>query len=311
MRVACTGLGRSLALGLVAIAIGACGGDGGGDADAAPPLANPGFALPTAVTRANVDEHEVGDADWSCLGTPGADQARTAELILGGKVMELGGISPKPIPAVTLAAFPGTDFDATFATAMSDAEGAFAGLAIPVGQVRVGFKLTGTEIMDTLLLNQYWEPAATTFTQEIGAVTVALSNALPTFINFTRKPGTGVLAGAMRDCQHREVSNAIATVSATSGRADHVDGANTFYFDAAGGLPAIHEIEADTSADGRFVVFDLPATSTPNFIQVWGFPTAGDLAAGEAGLKLLAELPSPVLADTIITGSIEPLRTAP
>ena len=56
---------------------------------------------------------------------------------------------------------------------------------------------------------------------------------------------------------------------------------------------------------GRFAV---PPQTAPAYIQIWGFPTAADLAMGEAGLKLLSELASPVEANAVITGSFEAKR---
>ena len=49
-------------------------------------------------------------------------------------------------------------------------------------------------------------------------------------------------------------------------------------------------------------------TSPMGYVQMWGFPTAADMAMGKAGLKLIAELQVPLLSDTVITGSYEPLR---
>jgi hypothetical protein len=60
-----------------------------------------------------------------------------------------------------------------------------------------------------------------------------------------------------------------------------------------------------TNSDGLFIVIELPPTTTA-YMQVWGFVDDADLADGEP--TLLAELPSPVAADTIITASIEALR---
>ena len=40
---------------------------------------------------------------------------------------------------------------------------------------------------------------------------------------------------------------------------------------------------------------------------MWGYPTDADLAADK--LTLITELAVPVLADTVITGSFEPLRS--
>jgi hypothetical protein len=180
-------------------------------------------------------------------------------------------------------------------------------LTLPVGGTRWGFKVTQEDYTDTFLLNQYFEPATASQSQDISAISQGLTTALPAIIGIVRDPERGVLAGAIRDCQAREVSHAIATVSATSGQIDHLDGADTYYLDTSAGLPVRHDQLNQTDTIGLFAVFQLAETNSA-FIQIWGFTDAGDIAQGEAGLTLLAELPSPVLADTVITGSIEPLR---
>jgi hypothetical protein len=85
--------------------------------------------------------------------------------------------------------------------------------------------------------------------------------------------------------------------------------ASTFYFNTSTGLPAKHKDRQATDQDGLFTIFNLPPISGTAYIQVWGFKTDADVAKGAAGLTLLAELPSPVIADNVITGSIEPYRT--
>ncbi len=69
-----------------------------------------------------------------------------------------------------------------------------------------------------------------------------------------------------------------------------------------------HTQSPTMNKDGLFVVLNLPPQTAPAFIQIWGFPTAADLAMGAAGLKLLGELASPVEANAVITGSFEPKR---
>ena len=54
------------------------------------------------------------------------------------------------------------------------------------------------------------------------------------------------------------------------------------------------------------MVIQLPATQSA-YVQMWGYKTDADAMAG-GEMTLLAELPVPVLADTVITGSYEPLR---
>jgi hypothetical protein len=56
------------------------------------------------------------------------------------------------------------------------------------------------------------------------------------------------------------------------------------------------------SADGIFMVIQLPAAPTA-YVQMWGYDGA---VSGEP--KLIAQLQVPVVADTVITGSYEPLR---
>jgi len=307
-----------LGLGLLALAaVPACGGSSSGNPDAGPPDAmggNSGFVPPMDVTKANMESNgtwmELGDADWSCLNTASDDMPLQADLTLDGQINDFQNMS-NGVPDPTVVAFAGTDYMTPFAngTVTGDGSGNFTGLVIPAGTKRVGYKITAASYMDTFLLNQYYDPASTTGTQKISAISQGLASALPAFVGFERTPGTGVLAGAMRDCSGHEVSNAIATVSSTSMTHTDLDGAVTYYFSAAAGLPVNHKQRTSTDQDGLFAVFELPAQTGNSYIQVWGFTSAADVAQGEAGLTLLAELPSPVLADTVITGSIEPLRT--
>ena len=98
---------RISTLGLAPLfALAACGDDGGtSPIDAAPGpdammLANPGFPVPTAVTKANMQAGgvwtEIGDADWTCLNTPTRD--RVAELVLG----TLGDLPGAPLDVAAL-----------------------------------------------------------------------------------------------------------------------------------------------------------------------------------------------------------------
>ena len=52
---------------------------------------------------------------------------------------------------------------------------------------------------------------------------------------------------------------------------------------------------------------DPAAGPTPTgYVQMWGFPTAATSTARQAQAD--RELQAPVIADTVITGSYEPLR---
>ena len=300
----------------------ACSDDGGsttidGGGIDAPMLENPGFPVPTAVTKANTFSmgawSEVGDADWSCLNTPSADQPSTQAIALTGVIDDFQ--SGDGVGNATVTAFPGIMLSANSGMATSSNVAATRGqysmnlTMLPSGTTRFGFKVESTGYLKTYLLNQYLNPANATQNRSISAVSESTANALPAFVGVTRDVAKGVLAGAMRDCQGREVSNAVATVSSTMGTVAHLAGAETFYFSAgSSSLPVRHTQSPTMNKDGLFVVLNLPPQTAPAFIQIWGFPTAADLAMGAAGLKLLGELASPVEANAVITGSFEPKR---
>ncbi|MBK9030934.1 MAG: hypothetical protein IPL61_06270 [Myxococcales bacterium] len=297
----------------------ACGDDGGstgtdGGIDA-PMLENPGFPVPTAITKANMKSMgvwtEIGDADWTCLNTPSDDQPSTQSISLTGTIEDFQG-GPN-VGNATVTAFPGIMLTANSATATSSnvaaTRGEFA-MSLPMlsaGETRYGFKVEAASYVKTYLLNQYLNPANPTLNLNISAVAESTANALPAFVGVTRDNSKGVLAGALRDCQGREVSNAVATVSSTAGAVAHLPGAITFYFSAASSsLPVRHSQSPTMNKDGLFVVLELPPQTAPAFIQIWGFRTEAELAAGT--LTLLSELPSPVEGNAVITGSFEPKR---
>jgi hypothetical protein len=303
-----------------ALAFTGCGDDGGTAVDAsdicdpegADPC-NPGFVEPEESTHAwnNVDNEWVdqGLADWSCLGTASDDEpiAVVGTLTITGAANDFQ--SGDPVPAASITAFAGIDVDGTpLATATTDDEGTYS-VAIPAaaaalaGETRIGFRVEADDTLPTLLLNQYFDPDAADQTRDLNSVSETTANALPAFIGVNRTIGRGVLAGAMRDCQGREVSGAIVAVSSTAGSVDHVFGGQTYYFSAgSSSLPVRLTTQASTNKDGLFVVLELDPTAS-TFVQVWGFT---DEARTE--LTLLAELEVPVVAETVITASIEPLR---
>jgi hypothetical protein len=168
--------------------------------------------------------------------------------------------------------------------------------------------MTGTGVMPTFLLNQYFDPntATQTLPDKIQSVSNATAQTLPALIGETRMPGTGVLAGALRDCKQHFMSNFVATVTSTPGSsASPLVGAEAYYFSPGIDLPVHHTQQDSASADGLFMIIQLPATPTA-YVQMWGFKSDADVAGGV--LEEIAELQVPVLADTVITGSYEPLR---
>jgi hypothetical protein len=209
---------RLAALGFAPLfAVAACSDDGGSTTIDAPVLENPGFPVPTAVTKANSDSTgawvELGDADWSCLNTPSDDQPSTQAIALTGKIRDFQ-TSSTSIGNATVTAFAGFDTTGNLVQATSSNVAQTRGdytmnvPMLPTGQTRIGFKIEASGWLKTYLLNQYLNPANATQNLNISAVSESTANALPAFVGVTRDPADGVLAGAMRDCQGREVSNA-------------------------------------------------------------------------------------------------------
>lgn len=324
---------------LLALAAGACGG-GGDDDDA---TGNGGFVKPAspcvaadnhpcqtgAITEAFSEINGVwtsqGPADWSCLNTPSSDTPSTTAITLTGLVDDFQ--TGDPVPAVSITAFHDIDLANPIATGTSDDNGNYT-MTLPVGVERVGFDMTAEGQMRTLLLNQYFDPATSDQSHDMSSVSVLTTQALSAFIGVTRTPGRGVVAGAMRDCNDNEVANAIATVTMAPATtfAEAVDGfawdetectrlvddaelppcTQTYYFSAgSSSLPVQRSLAPYTNKDGLFMTIELPAVSGA-YLQVWGFRDGDDTAGDPA---LLAQIPTPVMPDVVVTFSLEPLRT--
>ena len=301
-------------LGLVALCVAAaCGGgdDDGGGADAGEELENPGFATPDVVTTAYMKDGtswtEVGPANWDCLGTASDDEASTVEITVSGVVRDFQE-DEDTVASAMVAVYEGSDIDGTPVDEVtSEANGSYA-VTLPVGTERVAFKISADGFLDTYLMNQYYVPDQAEQEEFLEPISDSLANALTAFTGRSepRTLGLGVLAGAIRDCDNNEVAGAIATVSDSSGTVDHVTGAETYYFSAeAQSLPVRLTLEDTTNDDGLFMVMELPPDDA-SFLQVWGFVDGQDPAADE--MTLLAELPMPVIGDSVVTASMEPLR---
>jgi hypothetical protein len=293
----------SLAFLMIPAATACGGGDGNTPADAQ----DVGFNKPKATLKANMQVSsgvwtEIGDADLTSCPT---DVPTTVAITLATKVVDFQ--NQTAVPAATVTAFKDIDTTAPFVTATSDANGAIT-FDIPAGTKRFGFKMNADSQFPTFLLNQYFVDPSTA-TQSDPATIQSVSNAtaalLPALIGQTRTPGTGVVAGAVRDCNRHEISNYVATVSSTSGTATPISGAQSFYFSLAPELPVHHTQAESSGANALFMGIQLPATSMA-YVQAWGFPTAADLASGE--MKLVSELAVPVLSDTVVTASFEPIH---
>jgi hypothetical protein len=271
-----------------------------------------GFYPPGTTLKANVEMGtnnwvEVGDADLSCLGTAPSDMATTTTVTLSTKVTDFQ--EDTPVADTMVIAFQGNNYMSPFDTKTADAD-ANISFTVPTGTTRFGFRMESENAFPTFLLNQKLEsPSNATQTKdEIQSVSKTTAATLAAFIGTPRTPGTGVIAGALRDCQKREISGFVATLSSTSMTATPVAGAEAYYFKAETKLPQQHKQVPWASGDGIFMIIEVPTTSPMAYVQMWGFPTAADMDKGMSGLKLVAELEVPILADNVITGSYEPLR---
>jgi hypothetical protein len=289
----------------------------GGGKNAAGKWANAGFELPVAVTRANGRSAgswgEIGDADWSCLGTPRPDQPSTQTILLSGEVDDWQ--TGSPVGNATIVAFPGNLVTGNAGTATTSnvvsTRGDFAMTVakLAAGTTRVGFRIDASGYVRTYVLDEYLDPSISPQTRALLAWSESTANALTAFLGITRDPADGMVMGTMHDCAGHEVSNAIATVSWSSAAAKHVRGAATFYFSATSqSTPVPRAQSPSTNADGMFVVLGLPPTSTA-FVQVWGFTSKAKLEMGSAGLELLAERPLPIEANAMFTTSLSPRRS--
>jgi hypothetical protein len=301
---------------LLTLLLGACGDDGGSMpmVDAKPD--DIGFNKPNAPLMAN---DEVGDNNWveqgpadlSCLNTPSADVATANEITINTQVTDFQ--SGNANPGVSVTVFMNQDVGSPLGAAATSDDSGNLTIALPAGVKRFGYKMVDTaDSLDTLLLNQVMENSTMT-PQNVGDIQIvskATAATLPALIGVSRTEGTGVLAGAMRDCEGFEISNFIATVSSTSGANNtpptFLDGVDTYYFSASVGLPVRHSQQAQASKDGLFMAIEMQPNPTA-YVQIWGYKTMADVTSDN--LTLIAELRTSVIAETVITGSYEPLRS--
>ncbi len=312
---------------LLPVLLAACGGGGGGDDEPTPDAKPPGFEIgfnkPEGALRANVENDDGdfiddGPADLSCLNTPSADEATTVPVTLTTVVRDFQ--SDNLVPNAGVVAFRNQDTTDVFDTTTSG-ENAEVTITIPIGVTRFGYIMTDPNSLDTLLLNQKVEPDNPTQTEgSIRSVSKGTANTLPALIGVSRTPDTGVLAGAMRDCQDREISGFIATVAKSEGitegthaeilaqvETNRVDGADAYYFRSVAGdsLPVKHTQEAASTGNGLFMVIELAEASTA-VVQIWGYLNDADLAADK--MTLIGQLVTESKPETVITGSYEPIR---
>lgn len=302
-------LSSVLALASVSVFGAACGDDGAAAPDAKADV-DIGFNKPTGPLKAN---HEVsknnwvedGPADLTCLNQPSADAPTAVAVALATRVDDFQSGAARPNTSVTI--FKDQDTANPLGAAVVSDTNAMLTVNIPVGVKRFGFKMTEAGSLDTLLLNQIVKPneAAQTL-GHIQIVSTATAQTLPALIGVSRTAGTGILAGAVRDCAGKEMSNFVATVSSTDATVTHLPGVDTYYFSSSVGLPVRHSQQDFASKNGLFMAIEMAPTPTA-YVQVWGYKTQADFEAGT--LSLIAQLKTAVIADVVITGSYDPLRS--
>jgi hypothetical protein len=310
---------------LFPVLLAACGGGSGGDDDTtpdAPAEKDFGFKKPDASVKGNMEVAdnefmELGPADLSCLNTPNGDLPTTVAVELSTIVRDFQ--SDNLVPNAGIEVF-NADTLAVFDNKTS-AKDATVTIDIPVGVKRFGYRMTDEDSLETLLLNQKVKPDMATQTEgSIRTVSKATAATMPALIGIARTQGTGVLAGAMRDCQDHEVSNFVAAVVSTRGategtyeeilaqvKSSKIEGSDTYYFRtvADSSLPVKHTQESNGTGDGLFMVVELAVAPTA-IVQIWGYANDNDFASDK--LTLLGELETESKADTVITGSYEPRR---
>ena len=194
---------------------------------------------------------------------------------------------------------------AVLATATADESGDYE-ILLPTGQTHWAFKIVAEDALDTYTLNQYFKPDVAAQTKQLESISLLTAQALPAFINVTRTPGLGIVAGAIRDCDNNEVSGAIAAVSSTPNATTHIDGGVSYYFSALmTSLPVRHSQQSVTNKDGRFVTIELPPGGEGH-VQLFGFVDQADLEDGEP--TLLATIAAPILADAVVRLTMKPVR---
>ncbi len=260
-----------------------------------------GFQLPdTTVTSYDLAGNEVA-SDWSCLGTPIEDVPLAVDVTATGVVTLLN--SDLPVPDIEVSAFSGSSWDETLDSDVSDENGAYS-LTVPAGTRELGMRLAGEGYLTVFSLSWWLDPETTE--QEVNLETISIGQAtgVAAAVGLLRISGTGLVLGSVFDCQGHFVSGAIATVSTTEGEAVHASGVSSFYFDDTL-QPAAPKNQPYTNPLGLFLVAELPPSSSPHWLQVWGFLDQADLEAGD--LTLLAEHPVPMRADSAVSVLLAPL----
>jgi hypothetical protein len=275
-----------------------CGGNGGADC----------FDLPKGVLA-------VGTAapNLAC----GAVTPMTADhaITVSGTIYDFQNENDA-LPGATLDAFYTDITGAPDETATADASGDYM-ITLDAGRNLMGWRTNRpTGGLPTYAIYTPLDITQTTVTEETRRnVSLTTANALPALIGVSRTEGLGVVAGLVADCSGDELTHAVGTLATgtSDGNPENIPflaGASVYYF--SGNFPVRHNDTSsgrvDTSENGLFVVIEIPPTASGEqvYLEVWGFLTQADMDMGQAGLTLLAEIPTPVIGDSVISGTMLP-----
>jgi hypothetical protein len=199
-------------------------------------------------------------ADYSCNGKRVDPAAPTTDTVVTGTIKDFQDdnlvsgavISVYATADQVLAKMP-------IATSMpSDAMGNYT-VTVPKGYYRVIFGNTGgkalsngnpVDTIDTYEFNRKYDDKGRT------AVKVSTREAIPGLVSVIPDTSLGVLAGAVRDCNEKEVGGARVTISDTSG--PYMGDMLTFYFKKISGSTLPTRTQKWTDGNGAFAALNVP-----------------------------------------------------
>jgi len=307
---------RSLCSVVALVWLAGCGGGGGdGGADSGLPQAEAEWATIPTSAYPNMGNVYINTrdmpmpADYSCLGMPDTSAGSTLTMLtVNGTLFDFQN-STEPRVSATIDVW--TDISklsmASDATATTDAQGKFTVMIPNVsGKKRLHWRSHKQgEAFDTYELADPFDFSATaTATQTINrnSVSTFTGGALPALAGITRMPNTGVIAGSLRDCNRKEVGNAIATVLGGDGKP--IPGIKVVYMSDQDlprrRDPSILHSLATNAKNGVFIVIDVPPSTGTVTMAVEG--NIGGMR------KRLAEFAAPVFADSVVVVDADPKR---
>lgn len=236
----------------------------------------------------------VASGDPAVIGCEVAD-GWTGPRTFTARVVDLQ--DDEPVGGAVVELFADGDLGAPDLTATADAAGAFT-LAVPDGTtVRPITRTRHPDAVDTL----EWFGELEADRQSVSLATV---DAMPAFIGQTVTPGLGLIIVRALDCMGRPVAHAVAALSytPTGSCPDFTSYMGPYYFTCCDtNLPSRRSLVHETTANGLALIIEAPPTADGEvvWVQVWGFATEADVAAGRDGLRLLGTVARPVVAGAV------------